>query len=262
MIIKTLMENTTKSDYLQAEHGLSLYIETQGKKILFDTGESGLFAKNAKQMGVDLSEVDYGILSHGHYDHGGGIATFFEANANAVMYMNKAAFGNYYSGTEKYIGLDKSLSSNNRIKIVEDSLQLDKGIFISSCNDQTKVTEIDSCGLYKERNGQFLPDDFLHEQYLCIEENGKKILFSGCSHKGVLNIMSWFTPDVFIGGFHLMDKDIIEDKALLEDIAQELKKYPTKYYTCHCTGVEQYDFLKACMGDALTYLHTGSVIEV
>ena len=72
MKLTVLMENTTVREDLTAEHGLSLYIEANGKRILFDTGASATFADNAEKLGIDLSQVDLCILSHGHYDHGGG----------------------------------------------------------------------------------------------------------------------------------------------------------------------------------------------
>lgn len=67
----TLAENTCKSEEFEAEHGLSLYIEACGKKILFDMGQTDMFSRNAKKLGAELSDVDIAVLSHGHYDHGG-----------------------------------------------------------------------------------------------------------------------------------------------------------------------------------------------
>ena len=76
MRIISLVENTSVNDAIKAEHGLSLYIESKNYKILFDMGQTDLFLKNAKRLGVDLSQVDIAILSHGHYDHGGGLEEF------------------------------------------------------------------------------------------------------------------------------------------------------------------------------------------
>ena len=76
MKITSLLENTPCRDDMHIEHGLSLYIETAHHKILFDMGQTDLFAQNAKNLGISLTEVDYAVLSHGHYDHGGGLAAF------------------------------------------------------------------------------------------------------------------------------------------------------------------------------------------
>ena len=99
--------------------------------------------------------------------------------------------------------------------------------------------------------------------YLLIKENGKRVLFSGCSHKGILNITEWFEPDVLIGGFHFMKLDpSTKDADVLTAAADELLSYDAKYYTCHCTGIEQFEFLKRIMGDKLSYLSTGMKLEI
>ena len=108
MKITALVENTTKED-LATEHGLSLYIETEKHTILFDSGQGELFAGNAEKLGKDLAGVDLMILSHGHYDHGGGLETFLKKNDRARVIMSSEAFGDYYNAKDKYIGLDKSL---------------------------------------------------------------------------------------------------------------------------------------------------------
>lgn len=97
MIIKTLAENTSASENLKSEHGFSLYIETKNQKLLFDTGATALFAENADKMQVDLTEVDLVVISHGHYDRGGGLKTFLGINSKAKNYVTRNAFGNYYS---------------------------------------------------------------------------------------------------------------------------------------------------------------------
>jgi 7,8-dihydropterin-6-yl-methyl-4-(beta-D-ribofuranosyl)aminobenzene 5'-phosphate synthase len=89
MLVKTLVEDTTRSPLLNSEHGLSIYIETNNKKILFDTGAGNLFLKNARKMGVDIRDIDIAVISHGHYDHGGGLRTFLEENENALVIFIK-----------------------------------------------------------------------------------------------------------------------------------------------------------------------------
>ena len=112
MKFTTLFENTACSDSLASGHGLSLYIETAHHHILFDMGPDDGFARNAASLGVDLERVDTAVLSHGHYDHGGGLETFTRMNPRAKIYIHRAAFGDYYAeradGLE-YIGIDQSL---------------------------------------------------------------------------------------------------------------------------------------------------------
>ena len=118
MMLKVLSENTTASKEFGYEHGLSLYVETEKHRLLFDTGASGLFAENADKLGVDLSAVDIALLSHGHYDHGGGLKTFLEKNERAKVYVQERAFEPYYAdrpgGHKAYIGLDPALLPNER----------------------------------------------------------------------------------------------------------------------------------------------------
>ena len=104
MKITALVENTVSEEQaerlgLGREHGLSLYIEACGHRILFDMGQSGLFARNAAALGVDLAAVDLAVLSHGHYDHGGGLARFLELNGAAPVYLNEHAFEPHYHGS-------------------------------------------------------------------------------------------------------------------------------------------------------------------
>ncbi len=263
MKLTVLMENTTCNAALCAEHGLSLYIETAQHTILFDTGRSAGFAENAAAMGVDLSAVDFAVLSHGHYDHGGGLACFLQQNDHAPVYISQHAFSPCYHGSDRYIGLDPALRENPRFIPVQDELRIDETIALTSNNERARVQPLDSAGLCVQQGEEYLPDQFLHEQYLSIREGDKTILISGCSHKGILSIMAWHNPDVLVGGFHFMNEDVTSgENATLDHAAAQLLAYPTTYYTCHCTGQEQYRYLKGFLGEKLHYLATGSVITI
>ena len=252
--IVVLSENTACSDDFGCEHGLSLYIETENKKILFDMGQTDLFAVNAVKSGVDLSEVDFAVLSHGHYDHGGGLEKFLEINSYAPVYLHKNAFGQHYNGTEKYIGLDMSLRNSERLIYTCGITQIESGITLFDCNSSERAYDMQSGGLNVKIDGEFYSDPFLHEHYLLIEDNGKKILLSGCSHKGVLNITEWFKPDVFVGGFHFSKLPL---NSSLKAYSQKLASYGTAYYTCHCTGTEQFKYMKNYIRN-LDYISAGS----
>ncbi|MEE1087068.1 MAG: MBL fold metallo-hydrolase [Schaedlerella sp.] len=263
MKIIVLAENTAQKKEIKAEHGLSLYIETGKFKILFDMGQSNKFVENAEHMGIDLSQVDFAVLSHGHYDHGGGLKYFLEMNHKAPIYINKYAFEPHFNAENKDIGLDKALLSNGRLIFVEDKKEIVEDIVLYSCNDREKRVGMDCSGLKMVEGEKLVPEDFRHEQYLLICENDKKVLISGCSHKGILNIVEWFQPDVLVAGFHFMKMNIEgEDKKKLSEAAEKLMKYPTKYYTGHCTGLEQYEFMKRIMGSRLKYLSAGQNAEI
>lgn len=263
MKIVTLMENTTCRDDLACEHGLSLYIETGDKKILFDAGQSEGFWENAETLGIDLSKVDFALLSHGHYDHGGGLKRFLEGNATAPVYISGNAFRGHYNALGKYIGLDPELKASGRLIYVDEDMEIAGGIRLCTCKGRETPCPVDSFGLTALENGNLLPDDFRHEQYLLIREDGKTVCFSGCSHRGILNIVQWFQPDVLVGGFHFMKLEPRGEGAeRLQAAAWELMNHPTVYYTGHCTGLAQFSFLKQYMGDRLHALSTGSEIKL
>lgn len=259
MKLTVLMENTACREDLTAEHGLSLYVEACGKKILFDAGQTAAFADNAEKLGVDLSQVDIMILSHGHYDHSGGIRRFLELNKTAPVYLHRRAFAPSVSGAGTYIGIDKSLKGCDRLRFTEGKVALAPGLTLFDCNRRKRHVPVDPWGLGLRKGGRIVPDNFYHEQYLMIEQDGTRICISGCSHKGIENIVKWFSPDVLVGGFHFMR---LEDGKVLKEKAAALLKSPTVFYTGHCTGEMQYTILKEEMADRLHRIQTGTVLEV
>jgi len=260
MLIRVLMENSAL-DGFTAEHGLSLYIEANGRKILFDAGQTDAFAQNAAKLGVDLSQVDLCVLSHGHYDHSGGLMRFLEINDHAPVYMHRRASEPHYNGTEKYIGIAKALIDHPRVILTDDALDLGLGMQLCTCNAQISGCPASARGMTVRCGEDFLQDSFDHEQYLIIEENGRRVVVSGCSHKGILNIMDWLKPDVLIGGFHFVKLDPEgEDHAFMENAARQLLAHHCIYYTGHCTGEAAFAFLKARMGERFQAIPAGTQI--
>ena len=274
MIIKTLVENTSASETLGSEHGLSLYIETKRHKILFDTGASTLFAENARKMQVDLSKVDLAVISHGHYDHGGGLKTFLDLNSHAKIYLNKKAFGDYYSnrpnGEKKYIGMDKTLLPNDRFVFVEGQLVIDDELELFSGVKGTRLIPSGNRDLFTKDGEAFILDDFSHEQNLIIKENGNTVLVAGCAHNGIVNILENFhadknsQPSQVIGGFHLYNRsaDQYENPSVIAEIGSYLLSTGATFYTGHCTGVKAYEQLKSIMGAHVNYLSTCSQLII
>lgn len=256
MRIVTLTENTACRGDLAAEHGLSLYIETEHHTILFDAGQSGAFADNAETLGVDLRKVDTAVLSHGHYDHGGGLLRFLQINDTAPVWVNPHVFEGHYNANDQDIGLPPALRESTRLRFARDGEKIGGGLTLYSRIDCPYG--IRPFGLTVREGTALVPEDFRHEQYLLLEEAGKRILISGCSHRGILNIMHRFRPDVLVGGFHFMK--LSPDSRELEQAAAALKRFPAVYYTGHCTGETQYDTLKASMGQQLHRLSTGNEI--
>ena len=262
MRVTMLLDNIAADPGLAAEHGLSLHIETEKHRILFDAGQSDAFARNAEALGIDLSAVDTAILSHGHYDHSGGFSRFFELNTHAPLYLHRSAFERREAERGRDIGLAPSLAGSPRLVFTDDIQHLDAGLALITCNQRERRFPSHSDGLYQYRDGALEQDAFLHEQYLCIHEKGRNVVISGCSHKGILNIVDWLKPDVLIGGFHFMGLDVLKDEEELEREAALLAASGTVFYTCHCTGKNQFDWLKERLGDRLHYLAGGMSVEL
>ena len=260
-----LSENISNTENIGCEHGLSLFIEAQGRKILFDMGQSDLFLKNAETLGIDLSTVDLAFVSHAHYDHGMGLEHFFEVNKTAPVYLSRHCFSNCYSNGAKYIGLNKKTLEiyNKRLVFVDNWAKIDEGIFLNSFNDLKKEYPMQNEGLTVFENGIHKKDEFLHELYLTIIENGKKTVFSSCSHKGIMNIVKWTDANIIIGGFHFSKTELDESGIkFLNQASNTLKNTQTVLYTCRCTGEKQYNYMKKIMGDSLNYIFSGQHIIV
>ena len=130
-----LVENTTESPNLKYKHGLSLYIETERHRILFDMGPNDLFLENARKLGVDIASIDIAIISHGHVDHCGGLKSFLKGNSTARIYIRPQALERHYVkvlGIPFYAGIDKTLVSGGRFVFTEDLCVVDDEITLLS----------------------------------------------------------------------------------------------------------------------------------
>ncbi len=244
MTITCLLENTSNRPDLSAEHGLSLYVETGGRRILFDMGQTDLFARNAQALGIDLSAVDLAVISHGHNDHGGGLRTFLEINDRAPVYVQKDAFLPHHNAAGRYIGLDTALQNHPRLIFTGDRADIDEELTLMTCNGLERPHSPGHFGLTERVGDTLIPDDFRHEQYLLIREGARRVLLSGCSHKGIADIAEWFSPDVLVGGFHVSKMPLGGE---LDGIARLLNSHRTDFYTGHCTGAAAYDFMSLRM---------------
>lgn len=262
MKVTVLIENTACGAGVLAEHGLSLSVQTARHHVLFDAGASSAFAENAQYLGVDLRTVDMAVLSHGHYDHSGGMLRFLELNGHAPLLMSRYAPEPHFNAAGKDIGVSAHLAGHPRVVALTDDYHEDAEISLHTRMEADAA--VPSYGQTMLQNGAHVPDDYRHELYMLVREGGRRVLFSGCSHRGILNIVRWFRPDVLVGGFHFMklNPEQEADAAYLEAAAQELLRYGTQYYTCHCTGKAAFAFLKARMGERLQLLSGGQRLEI
>ncbi len=277
MKITVLLENTVCRDDMKCAHGLSMHIATDRHSILFDMGPNAMFLENAEKLGVDIAAVDLAFLSHAHDDHCGGLELFCKRNETAPVYLQENAWGEYYVVTPKkcaYIGLDgASLRKyRRRFRLAAGRVDIDEGVTLFSGGMGRDFWSHANDTLREKVGDDYPMDTFRHEQSLLVMENGKAVLFGGCAHNGVVNILRraadilGHAPDAVFAGFHLVNPGlggIVEPRELIEGIAKELAKYPgTRFYTGHCTGQEPFDILKETLGDRLVAMHTGSVFEI
>lgn len=269
MKIVTLMEDTCGHPECCFEHGLSVYIETKNHKILMDTGATSAFIHNAAKLGVELGKVDTVILSHGHYDHAGGLLAFCEINKHAQIYMQQTATGDYYHG-ERYIGIDKEIRNLPRVHFLRGDYEIDGELSLFTNITGRRFYPRSNFLLSERINGNNVQDAFLHEQCLVVHTPESTVLLSGCAHNGILNILDRYQelyhsiPDSVVSGFHMMKKTDYtpEETRTIRETAMELKKMKTRFYTGHCTGQKALDLMKPIMGEQLKEIHSGSQWEV
>ena len=263
MKITALVENKATGG-LKATHGLSLYIETPNRKLLFDLGPDDTLFKNSAALGLDLATIDTVIISHGHYDHGGALERFLEINHTAKIYVQRKAFQKHYARVlllNVDVGIDASLKNHPQIILVDGDFEIDGELRLLTVSDTEKCYSEANDTLFDDRG----KDGFAHEQSLIIPGE-PNVLITGCGHAGIVNIMekaAQFEPGVCIGGYHLFNpttKKTVAPK-LLDEIAEELARYDVRFYTCHCTGERAFSYLSERV-PGMEYLACGGVVEV
>ena len=279
MKVTVLIENTApENSGLAFEAGLSLYIEYEGRKILLDAGVSGKAVENAKKLGVDLTQVELGALSHGHYDHSDGLCAFFPINDKATIVCRKGAGGPQYStyGKPYFIGIDQELwhNWNHRFQEIEGVQQLCPGAWLMPDGDCDPAF----CGqardlAYKRGEDDYVPDDFRHEQSLVFETDKGLVVFNCCSHSGIVNIVRGVKKQfpgkpvyAVVGGFHMFGKGENSMNCTIEyvhTVADALKaEGVTEVYTGHCTGLPALALLQERFGPGCHSLTTGLTFEL
>ena len=272
MRIVTLIENTSGCPGCACEHGLSFYIETGKHKVLADTGASSAFLDNARILGIDLQQVDTVVISHGHYDHAGGVMDFAKLNPQARIYLQRSAGGAFYhlkEAGDKYVGMDSRILKLPQLCLTEGEMTLDEELFLFSGVCGRRLWPEGNRKLKRKENGVYFQDTFDHEQCLVVSQENRRALISGCAHNGILNILERFQevcggkPDVVISGFH-MKKDGEYTRQELEEIRETailLKETGILFYTGHCTGQRAFDEMKEIMGEKLKSLHSGQELK-
>lgn len=270
MTITVLSDNIGFGKF-KGEWGLSFHIVFRGKHFLLDTGGSDLFLANADALGIDISDVDYAILSHAHYDHSLGMETFFRVNSSACFYISPNARENCYGGIRpfgKYIGLPKGLISayGDRIQRSEGVCEIDKDVFIvpHSTEGLSKIGR--KSHLYVRQGLRYIPDDFSHEQSLVFRTEDGLVVLNSCSHSGadivVEEVAKSFPGErvkAYLGGLHLFR---MSDSEVMQKAAKISEAGIGRIITGHCTGEKAFALLKSYLGDSIEQFHCGMVIQI
>ncbi|PIE60065.1 MAG: MBL fold metallo-hydrolase [Desulfobulbus propionicus] len=278
MEVICLIENTTTHPQLAKAHGLSFFIRTRAGSVLFDMGPDNRFADNARRLGVDLAKTEVAVLSHGHYDHGGGIPRFQRLNAAAEIIMTREAIdGRYYACNQeqpsRYIGLDTDAIDISRCRFIDSDTVLSRELTVFTGFTKKGFLPQGNASLLRQRkNGQFIEDDFSHELALLIVEDSTSVLFTGCAHSGIGNMIDTVLTrtgrehiDHVIGGFHLYNPSTrtTEPADCLDILVNELSAHPdTTFYTGHCTGPDAPACISRKMARPITLFASGARFEL
>ena len=274
MKLTVLVDNFSNNTEMLTEHGLSIYLEADGLKCLFDTGASDKFIKNAEKLKINISDVDYLIISHAHSDHTGGLENFIENNDKAKIFLSSQISGASYFSTrnnyKKNISIDYSIIKKNqkRFEFIDSNLNLSQNITL--LNNIPNIFETPKGNKTLFVNDQ--QDDFRHEIGICINTHRGAAVISACSHHGILNTLAAVqNPNIniiaYIGGSHLLDStDSIKyetDEELINIINKINSLYPElTLITGHCTGANAKKQFSEKLKNNFLVFYSGFTFEI
>lgn len=250
--ITTLVENTAYGEGVLAEHGLAYWIEYGEYRILFDTGQSHILSRNARRLGVDLALTDAIVISHGHYDHTGGLLRALGLSKKVDLFLHPAAVEPKYKckpgSPAKYIGMKLSI-----INMIEEHRHIRKTYWTRNhtdiCIGASVTGEIVRTSESEKPSGEFFldpagtaPDEMLDDQSLILETNMGLVIVVGCAHAGIVNTLDQVANltgenqfHAVLGGMHLQEAS----KDQIEATYEALRRYKVKMIApAHCTGME------------------------
>jgi len=294
MKITSLTDNSVYVPGLKAEHGLSLFIETVNDKILFDCGQSGILLENAEKSGIDLKETNKIVISHGHYDHTGGLMDVLKyIGKETRVYCSPKIFENKMAGTKngeeikgfRYVGISGKKQEFEEygavFNFIEQSSEISRNIFLSGAVKRVFPNQEEGNCFFIKENGLTLTDEMSDEISLYYFDEDINLIITGCAHKGIINIIlhseeiaekmilkdkdkadkksRHLSRKFIIGGFHLAG----ENSEYIEKVIKEFEKFEIKkIIPMHCTGFNASCLLKNAFRDKCEFGRTGLVIDI
>ena len=271
--INILVEDTSDRKEVLCAKGLSILIHTKEQKILFDTGPNSVFIKNAKKFDFNLADVDTLILSHAHRPFIGGVNSFCKINKNAQIVIENFDTDKYFkiNGKVKYDITPKFKKKNlSRIRRINNPAQITTNSWFIPCTVDNYGKPKKNNIFFKKTSNMIKKDDFSHEGIFVIDDSGELVIFSSCSHNGVINTIESaksFFPNKrvrsYVGGMHFPYSEWQEippdDMRNLEELIDYAKVHPNlRFFTGHCTGEKAIQFLKKGLGkNSVIHLQAG-----
>ncbi|MBN2468499.1 MAG: MBL fold metallo-hydrolase [Deltaproteobacteria bacterium] len=268
--LTTLVENTASKGSLRAEHGLSVLVETGQEVMLFDTGQTDALLHNAEVLGMDLSRIGTVVLSHGHYDHAGGLP-YLAALTKPVVYAHPEIFRKRYAqavNQMRYIGIrDRTWYEKGGIRFIldEEPREVLLDVYTSGTVAMTTDFEKVDKNFVYQVGDRYEKDDVPDDLSLVLNTQKGLFIIFGCAHRGIINIITQaegrFGRKVFgfIGGTHLGPADEIQKERTIKALkAMDLELIGPN----HCTGALMAARLFGELGGVVVFNNVGSVVEL
>ncbi len=271
--ITVLVEDTAGGRGLLAEHGLSFWVELDNMRVLFDTGQGQVILGNARRLDIPLQRVSAIALSHGHYDHTGGLGAVLKDARSAIMYAHPAALKAKYAcdsdGRSRDIGISRlnrqAIRDGAQLIAVREPTEVCGGLRLTGPVPRTNDFEDPGSAFFVDENCTE-PDPFADDQAAYIETRDGTVVLLGCAHAGVINTLRHIQDltkgrhiHMVMGGMHLLHAD----SARLGKTVDELRRLDVdRLLPCHCTGFPAMARLWSEFQDRCATCPVGTVVEV